>query len=110
MPDTVEVAASDVQVVNEVLLTAFRAFGGSLVHVPHFGDAIEACTRMTAAAQQAQMPEDPVSGDKALAIALHETLREYADAGFDEHQAFRLVEIRAQAVAQLGLMRTMHGG
>jgi hypothetical protein len=107
--DTVTVSAADVAVVKEVLFTAFAAFGATLQHVPHVGDAIEACTRMAGAAIAAQMPEDPVSDSKGMAIVYHELFREFIDAEFDDHQAFELVKIHAQAVEQLGLMRLARG-
>ena len=110
MSDTVQVSASDVQIVSDVLSLAARAFGSTFQHVPHFGDALEACNRMAMAAQQAQMPEDPVTDSKALAIAYSELLRTYLEADFERHEAFRLVEIQAQTGAQLSLMRLMHGG
>jgi len=55
------------------------------------------------------MPADPVSDAKATGITYHELLAAYCEAGFDEHYAFELVKIHAQAVAQLSLMRAMHG-
>lgn len=110
MSDTVEVLASDVAVVNEVLMIAAKAFGSTLGVVPGFGAALEACGRMSVAAAQAQMPEDPVTDSKAMAIAYSELLRTYLEADFERHEAFRLVEIQAQTGAQLSLMRLMHGG
>ena len=109
MSEIVTVSAADVQVVNDVLAIAARAFGSTFQHIPHFGDALEAVNRMAMAVQQSKMPEDPVSDAKATGITYHELLAAYCEAGFDEHYAFELVKIHAQAVAQLSLMRAMHG-
>ena len=109
MSDTVQVSATDVQIVSDVLTLAARAFGSALGTVPHFGDALEACGRMAIAAERAQLPEDPVGADKALAIVYSEMVATFCDAGLERHEAFRLVEIQAQAAAQLGLMKSIHG-
>ncbi|MGC1584081.1 MAG: hypothetical protein WA766_21545 [Candidatus Acidiferrales bacterium] len=108
MPDTVTVSAADVQVVSEVLNLATRAFGSALVRVPGFGEALEACGRMTSAASLAQLPEDPLSGNKPMAIVYSELLRSYLEADFQRPEAFRLVEIQAAVAAQMALAR-LHG-
>lgn len=109
MPDTVAVGADDVRLVTRALSVATSAFGSRLVAVPGFGDALEAAGRLEAAADQSAFPQDPVGASKMLAIGLHETFRNFMDAGFDQSEAFRLVEIQASASAQLGLARAIHG-
>jgi len=51
MSEIVTVSAADVQVVNDVLAIAARAFGSTFQHIPHFGDALEAVNRMAMAIQ-----------------------------------------------------------
>ena len=109
MAETVTVSAADVQVVSEVLNLATRAFGSALVRVPGFGEALEACGRMTAAASIAGLPEDPMTGGAAMAITYHEMLTGLCEAGFERSEAFRLVEIQAATIAQLSLARSLHG-
>lgn len=105
----VTVSADDVRVVSDVLVVAARAFGSYLGNVPGFGAALEASARMAVAAERSAMPEDPVSSTKSMAIAYNEMLRAFMDSGFDESQAFRLLEIQASAAAQLGLAKALHG-
>jgi hypothetical protein len=109
MPDTVTVAAADLQRLTNVFGIATRAFGGNLGQIPGFGDALEACARLEIALSQAQMPEDPVPGGKVLAIALHEQLLEYESADFERHEAFELVKMHAAIVLNVGALRSMHG-
>ena len=91
MPDTVQVAADDVRVVTDVLTLAAKAFGSALQYVPHFGDALEACGRMGRAADTGGMPEDPVAPPAQIAIAHHEVLNAYLNAGFERDEAFTIV-------------------
>lgn len=108
MPD-VAVSADDVRVVSDVLTLASRAFGSHLGAIPGFGAALEACGRMSVAAERSELPEDPISNSKSLAIAFNEMMRDYMEADFDRTEAFRLTEIQASAIAQIGLARTLHG-
>jgi hypothetical protein len=109
LTDTVAVSAADIKAVSAVFTLAMAACGPNLDDVPGFSAAMQACIRMACAAEAAGLPADPVSGNKALAIAYHEMLSDFTDAGFERHEAFRMVEIQAQATAQLGLMRAVHG-
>ena len=109
MPDTVTVAAEDVQVVTDVLTLAAKAFGSALQYIPHFGDALEACGRMGNATEQAQLPEDPVPGPAQIAIAHHEMLRTYMTAGFEREEAFGIVLTYISANAAASAMRIQHG-
>jgi hypothetical protein len=109
MSDTVTVSTADVQVVSAALMGAAQAFGCALGTMPGFSAAMEACCRLSEAVASADMPEDPVSGTRQMAIAYHEMMLGLCDAGFDRTEAFRLVEIQASATAQLGLARALHG-
>ena len=105
MPETVQVAADDVRVVTDVLTLAAKAFGSALQYVPHFGDALEACGRMSAGAEQSQMPEDPVAPPAQIAIAHHEVMNAYLNAGFERGEAFAIVMTFISA----GALRSTHG-
>ena len=109
MSETISVSATDVRLVTRALGVATSAFGARLVAVPGFGDALEAAGRLAEAAEQSVFPPDPVTGCKTLAIMYHEMLRDFIDAGFDQSEAFRLLEIQASASAQMGIARALHG-
>jgi hypothetical protein len=109
MPETVTVAAADLQALTGVFSLSVKAFGSTLGHVPGFGAAIEACARLEAAAASASLPEDPVGAGQGEAIAYNVLLNGFMEAGFDRSEAFRLVEIRAAAASQLALARALHG-
>lgn len=105
----VTVAADDVRLVTDALNVAVTAYGAQLVRVPGFGDALEAAGRLNMATQQAAMPQDPVSSGKVMAIAFHRALEDLCEEGFERSEAFALVQIQAQAVAQLGIAKALHG-
>ncbi len=109
MADTVTVSAADVRIVSGVLTVAARAFGSYLGEVPGFGQALEACGRLEAAVVSSGMPEDPVTGSKALAITLHEAMGEYEAAGFGRHEALEFVKMQAAIVLNIGAMRSIRG-
>lgn len=109
MADTINVSTEDLRLVTGALRVATDAFGSRLVSVPGFGAALEAAGRLSSAADQAALPEDPVGGTKSLAIVYSEMLREFIDADFERSEAFRLVEIQAGMMAQLALARALHG-
>jgi len=110
MPETVTVDADDVRCVAEVFSVAATAFGSSLQHIPHFGDALEACARMGQAAVQSQMPDDPVPGPAQIAVIHHEMLLAYQNAGFDNEQAFAIVLTYISANASASAIRHLNGG
>ena len=109
MTDTVTVSAEDVQVVSDVLTLAAKAFGSALQYIPHYGDALEACGRMAAGAERAQLPEDPVQGIDALAIGHHEMMAAYERQGFTNEQAFMVVLSYVSANASAVALRAAHG-
>ena len=109
MTDTVTVAADDVATVTAVFDVAARAFGSTLGHIPGFGAALEACSRMQAASAQASLPQDPVSGPDEVAIRHHELMSSYERAGFSEDQAFVIALAYIQASAQGHALRSLGG-
>ena len=109
MAEPVTVDADDVRCVSAVLGMAARAFGTSMMAIPAFGAALEACGRLDAAADQAQMPEDPVTTPQHLAIVHHEFLTAYMDAGFERSEAFAAVHAYISATANASALRGLHG-
>jgi hypothetical protein len=107
--DTVTVSAADVQVVTTVLSVAARAFGSSMGEIPLFGAALEACGRMSAAADASALPDDPVKSIDEMAVVHHEMMSAYDRAGFDHSEAFTIVLTYITANAHAIAMRASHG-
>ena len=107
MADTATVLSDDIRTVTAVLGIAATAFGSYLGAVPGFGAALEACGRLSAAAEQTAMPEDPVGGLDQTAIGHHEAMMAYERAGFERPEAFTIIlefiQANASAVALRGL-------
>ena len=59
-----------------------------------------------------ELPDDPVTGTKQMAIAHHELMADYEEAGFDHHEAFTFAvnyaQATAQATAQMLMMKALH--
>ena len=110
MPEPVTVDADDVRCVSAVFGMAARAFGTSMMAIPAFGAALEACGRLDAAAAQSQMPEDPVTTPQTMAIFHHQMLLDYENAGFERSEAFAVVYAWVSAGASASALRGINGG
>lgn len=89
MPETCTVAADDVRLVTLTMTTAF----GFMSAMPGIDAVLEACARLSAAAEQSALPPSPVSSYEELAIMDRHTFDAYRDQGFDEEQSFEVLRM-----------------
>lgn len=103
MPDMVEVSADDVRAVAGVF-TGLAAHP-YLAAVVGLSPAQDAVSRMLAAVEMAELPADPVPGPAQGAIAHHELMTTYENAGFSHEEAFAVTMAYIQAAATGFMLR-----
>lgn len=99
----VTVNAGDLHALITGFAEADRSFRPFLHVVNGYAEAQQACARLAVVLQNAAagMPPDPVGGADAGAIAQHEIMCAYENAGFSRDEAFRLTLVWARVTADM---------
>ena len=105
----VTVSAEDVRLVCNAVATLHQAFAGTTLQVGIAAPALQALARMATAADQAGMPECPVSTADEAAVVDQSTVEAYEMHGFSRDEAFQILCMNVEARLRVAVARNVHG-